>query len=209
MKRHVLPIAGALAVLTLTAPCEVLAGERSRIPEDRPGPAAYMRLETAGEMGFTDLEWVAIPVYRQIDLIPDDFNLLLFFDNATQERREYAQSVPLYVQGFVIRNPQPLVLYFEDKPDEPTPILFVSWGEFQEETDDGEIYIDELLCMESLQVGMADFYMEEIMLGWTHRIVTSGVIVDGELAGTEFFATYAHGAATRVPKVESHITFGD
>jgi hypothetical protein len=214
MTHRILTLVAALLLSTLVTPVASPAGERFLIPEERLGPPAYMRLETADETGFTDQVWVAIPVYRYEDDddsggIPPDFNLLEFLDNATPERAAYARTIDLQVQGFVVRNPQPLVFYFEDIPGKGVPVLFVTWDEFQAETDDGEIFIDELLAMKSLQVGMADFYMEELYIGWTHRIVTSGVVVEGTLAGMEFFATYAHGAATQVPKIVANITFAE
>jgi hypothetical protein len=206
MKRLVSRI--ALAALALA--CIVVADERLLFPEDFAGPPAYMRLETAGPLGITDLEWVAIPVYREISGIPLDFNLLDFLDNATPARAAYARSVPLLVEGFVIREgtppPPPHTQHYEDRASVDMPILFVSWDELQGEVADGDLYIDELLSMESLQVGIADFYVEHIRTAWTHSIVTSGEIVDGDLEGADFHVSWAHGAATQVPGVVTHIT---
>jgi len=205
-------MASRITLAALALACIAGAGERLLFPEDFPGPPVYMRLETTGPLGVTDLEWVAIPVYRRIDGIPSDFNLLDFLDNATPARAAYARSVPLLVHGFVIQEgtppPPPHTQHYEDRPGVEMPILFVAWDELQEEVEDGELYIDELLSMASLQVGIADFYMEHIRTAWTHRIITSGVIVDGYLAGADFHVSWAHGAATHVPDVETHITIG-
>ena len=208
MKRPV----SRIALAALAFACLAVADERLRFPEDFPGPPAYMRLETTGPLGITDLDWVAIPVYRRIDGIPADFNLLDFLDNATPARTAYARSVPLLVHGFVIQEgtppPPPHTQHYENRPDVDMPILFVRYDELQGEVADGELYIDELLAMDSLQVGVADSYLEHIRTAWTHCIVTSGVIVDGDFAGADFQVSWAHGAATEVPGVETHIRIG-
>lgn len=213
MKRHVLPIVLAVAAIGLTVPGIVHAADRLLFPEDFPGLPAYMAEIPQDALGFTNGEWACIPVYRQIAGIPTDFNLLNSLDNATPARRIYAQNVPLYVQGFVIRDAPPpdppQTLYIEDTPGILMPILFVRCNELQKEIADGKLYIDELLAMDSLRVGIAEVYMEEIQVidgapVPSHRRVAFGALLDG----TPFLATYDHGAADKVPKVQVRIEFG-
>ena len=186
-----------------------VAADLLLFPEDYPGLPAYLALPE-NDLGFTDGEWACIPVYRSLDGIPPDFNLLDYLDNATPEHVAYAHSVPLHVHGFEIRdNPPPgppQTLYMEELPE--MPVLFVRWDELLEEIADDEIYIDELCAMKTLRVGIAEQYMEEIQtLGGavvsSHRRVTFGELEDG----TPFLATYSHGSAYDVPKVQVQIDF--
>ena len=215
MRRRVLWACGAgvpwfvVALAVVLSAGDTFAAERELFPEDFPGIPAYARLETADETGFTDLEWVVIPFYRDPAGVPKKFNMLDLMDNATLEDRAYAWSVPLYIEGFVIREEPrpslPKVFYAEGLPG--MPVWFVRWDEFSAAARDGELTIREILRMDSLVFGIADFYMEEIQSGLgdnaSHRIVTSGVLEDG----TEFWAHYAHGSATNVPGVEVGIQF--
>jgi len=194
-----------LAVVQVTEPAT--ASDRLLFPEDFPGLPAYLALPE-NDLGFTDGEWACIPVYRELSGVPGDFNLLDGLDNATPARVAYAQSVPLHVQGFVIRdNPPPSppqTLYIEDVPG--MPILFVRWDELQLEIADGKIFIDELLSMNSLIIGQATMYMEEIqVLGGavvsSHRRVTFGELE----GGGSFLCTYSHGSAYDVPKAQVQI----
>jgi hypothetical protein len=198
----------SIAVAVLVA-SSAFAAERELFPEDFPGIPAYARLETADETGFTDLEWVVIPFYRDPAGVPRKFNMLDLMDNATPENRAYAWSVPLQVEGFVIRDEPrpslPKVFYAEGLPG--MPVWFVRWEEFSESAADGTLTIREILRMDSLVFGIADFYMEEIQSGLgdnaSHRIVTSGILEDGSL----FWAHYAHGSASNVPGVQVDIQF--
>ena len=56
------------------------AADRVEFPKDQPVVPVYARFETVNETGFTNGEWVCIPFYRHPDCVPDDFNLLDFFD---------------------------------------------------------------------------------------------------------------------------------
>ncbi len=198
-----------LALAAVLPAGTTLAAERELFPEDFPGIPAYARLETADETGFTDLEWVVIPFYRDPAGVPKKFNMLDLMDNATPEDRAYAWSVPLYVEGFVIREEPrpslPKVFYAEGLPG--MPVWFVRWDEFAAAAADGALTIREISRMDSLVFGVADFYMEEIQSGLgdnaSHRIVTSGILENGIF----FWAHYAHGSAINVPGVQVDIHF--
>lgn len=211
MRAH--PKWSLLLILAVALPC--LAGESAKnlIPEDEPGPPAYMRLEVSGPRGITDLTWVAIPVYRDLDGIPKDFNLLDFLDVSTPARRAHAWSVPLRVRGYTIRSADtpfpgpPVLLRLENRTDTDMSILFVSWEEFREEVeDDHAIYIDELLAMDSLMVGVADEYTETTRSNpLQHEIDTFGTVTAGQLTGSTFRVHYSLGAES--PFTVTRISF--
>lgn len=196
-------LAALAAVLAL--PFGAFAADRLLF-DDFGGPPVYTGLSTTEDVAMTDLEWLAIPIYREIEGIPEDFNLINLLDNATPERIALARSVPLLIQGFVVREGSEIIeVYFENRPDQPTPFLFVTWEEFQEEVaDDGAIYIDELLAMDTLQVAEADLYTETQRPA-SHVMEASGKVTSGALAGSSFHVHYSHGAQGEF--VEAHITF--
>jgi hypothetical protein len=206
--RRFMPKALILGLFLCALPCVGLAAEFFSIPDDLPGPPMYLQLAPRFIGPDSTPEWIAIPVYREISGIPLDFNLLDEFDAATAERRAYAQSVSLQIQGFVIRDAPPpsapLVQEYEDRAEAPTPVLFVHGDEWDEETADGVIYIDELLACDSLQFGLADFYTETVHTVH-HVIEASGVVAWGAKAGASFRVHYAHGAHAQF--AELHVTF--
>lgn len=190
------------AGVTLTIqPFLARAAERIEFERYGNGPPIYMRLETTGEYGFHDDGWTCIPIYRDLDKVPEDFNLLLVLD----PKPARARSAELFLDGFVITEGGPPKLqHYEDRADIGVPILFVDTAALQTAGNDGEIDIDELLAL-PLMWGIADIYTEQVFTGWQHMIDAAGFLEDG----TPFVAGYAHGAATVVPLVETHILFGD
>ena len=195
-----------LFVFALVLALPALAADRFLFPGETLGPPIYTGLSTVEDVAMTDLEWLAIPIYREIDGIPLDFNLIDFSDDATPERIALARSVPMLIQGFVVRDGGVIKnVYFENQPGKSTPFLFVRWEEFQEEVaGDGAIFIDELLAMDSLQIGEAHIY-KEVQKPGAHMLSASGVVTSGTLAGSSFLVHYSHGAHALF--VETHITF--
>ncbi len=180
------------ALLAVAAAPLAEANERWEFPGDFPGIPAYARLEPV-DNGFHDGTWAAIPFYRDPFEIRTDFNLMLFTD------RWAALDATLLIEGFVIRDlppPSPPKKFFaQGLPD--MPVWFVRWDELSEAMfDDYHLTILDILAMESLVRGWADFYHEEIKTAGrdnpsSHRIVTSGVLEDGR----EFWASFYHGNA--------------
>ena len=187
------------------------AADRTLFPEEQPVVPAYARFETVSALGFTDRQWFVIPFYRDPACVPRNFNLLDFFD--APRAWECDDVIPPYIEGFAIRSQPPPAPpeHFFARGLEGMPVWFVAFDELQEVADKnrGTITIRDLEKMDSLRMGVAEHYMEEIQTDAnpvsTHRIVTWGELLDG----TPFLATYNHGSATDVPKSQSHIVFGD
>jgi hypothetical protein len=183
-------LVAALLAATITPLAQ--ANDRLEFPADFPGIPAYARLEPV-ENGFHDGVWAAIPFYREPSQIRTDFNLMSFMD------RWAALDATLLIEGFVIRDlpaPSPPKKFFaQGLPG--MPVWFVRWDELSEAMfDDYHLTIVDILAMESLVMGWADFYHEEIKSGGrdnpsSHRIITCGVLEDGR----DFWAHFVHGNA--------------
>jgi hypothetical protein len=198
MKRQLICLLGFVGVMMTTLPAS--AAERVEFERFGNGPPIYTRLETTGEFGFHDGGWTCIPIIRDPNNIPKNFNLLLVLD----PDRVRARSVELMVDGFAITKGGPAKLqHYEDRDDIGVPILFVRTDELQA-IDDGDIFIEELFELTHVW-GVAEIYTEQVYTGWQHMISAHGFLEDG----TPFIASYAHGAGAVVPKVEAHIIFGN
>lgn len=180
-------------------------------PEEQAVVPAYARFETVSDLGFTDGQWFVIPFYRDPVCVPNNFNLLDFFD--APRAWECDDIIPPYIEGFAIRS-QPLPAppeHFFASGLPGMPVWFVSFAELEQvaEKNRGKITIRDLQKMESLRSGVAEFYVEEIQTAVnpvsSHRIETSGELLDG----TPFLATYSHGSAEDVPKIQAHIVFDE
>jgi hypothetical protein len=111
-------------------------------------------------------QWAAIPFYRDPSTVPQDFNLLNFFDF-----RLWTGEVvsPLRVEGFEIWDvfpppPAPPVtgpLAVKTNGLGAMPIWFVSWPELKQAVADGRLTVPDLTSMQ-LQKGTADFYTENL-----------------------------------------------
>jgi hypothetical protein len=179
-------------------------------PEEGPVVPAYARFESVSELGFTDQKWFVIPFYRDPLCVPEDFNLLNFFDRP----RAWAcdDIIPPYIEGFAIRTQPPPAppehFYANGLPG--MPVWFIDWEELQEvyNANNGVVTIGDLEAIEPRLEGVADFYVEEIQTGVnpisSHRIITYGELNDGR----SFIATYSHGSAEDVPKSQTNIFVG-
>lgn len=204
-------LAGLALVWVTASSLTASAAERFLIPQEQPVVPAYARFTTVSELGFTDRLWFVIPFYRDPACVPRNFNLLEFFDRP--RAWECDEEMPPYIEGFVIRSEPPPAPpeVFSVTGVEGMPVWFVGFEELQQvaEKHDGKITIRDLEKMDTIRVGVAEFYMEEIQTDAnpvsTHRIVTWGALLDG----TPFLATYDHGSSTDVPKIQAHIVFDE
>jgi hypothetical protein len=154
--------------------------------QDFPGPPRYasgqgIQLGSLGGIR-TDGEWVAIEFVRELDCVPDDYNLL-----------SGAPDIPL-----VFACPSTIEGYgwFRDPSDLTTPPVkswhnglgavptyFARLSEYETAIMDGELTIDEFNGLSSLVIGYASFHREVIQFPLNGRTGTHSVASRGELVG--------------------------
>jgi hypothetical protein len=162
------------------------AAVRIEIPEQGPGVPAYARIE-AGRV-IQDGAWAAIVFYRLPERVPQDFNLLLFFDPPR------AFGCALTVRGFEIwkNGPPPLSadlgpIQTESRGLGAVPIWFVMWSELQGAIADGRLTVPELWTIPSLHIGSAGFYREGLRPAGVAQRSSLQIVAHGLLAnGTSF-----------------------
>jgi hypothetical protein len=161
------------------------AAFRVRIPEDGE-PFAYTSPAGPGfEPGVIhDGEWAAIPFYRSPECVPLDFNLFDWFD-------PNAADCPLLVDGFAVFNGEDFPAVTQLSGDE-VPIWFFNWSELQGVMADGELYIGELEGLDSLRIGTATKYEEQLHFGGPHRVPHTAISAKGTLEdGSSFHMVVA------------------
>lgn len=121
-----------------------------------PGPPLYARVgDPAGPQVYHDGEWAAIVFYRDLDCVPDDFDLLQFF--AFQ-----SLGCQLTVSGFSIWE----VEIFSAPPKvveasgSAVPIWFVPVDVIEGAVADGVLTLGELRGLEGAVLGHADRFQE-------------------------------------------------
>ena len=137
----------------------------------------YARIEA------TDGNLVAAVFYRPPECIPDDFNLLVFFDpeHAWDCQAPTTEGFMVWKNGPEV-DPGPYLSVLKGRG--AVPIWFVSLPDFEDAAADGELTIGELASLPSLQVGYASFYQEtlrpyEVAVTTTVLVEAHGTLVDG------------------------------
>jgi hypothetical protein len=154
------------------------------------GPPFYARIGY-GEV-YTDGVWAAIAFYRNPDCVPEDFNLLEFFNPAAFDCESYVAGFEIWKNGPEV-DPTPIQSRLNNIA--PMPIWFVSWTELQAAIADNELTINELAGLESLLVGWATSFKETLHAypGSQQSMIStvaSGLLEDGrtfsyQATGTE------------------------
>jgi hypothetical protein len=155
---------GVLILIAAVAPAPIAAaGDRLVMTEwpsaDDPGMPFYARVEPLPPHIFNDGKWAAIVFYRDTACVPQDFNLITFFDFG-------AFSCPHTVHGYSLWHGSP----FNGAPKKvnitgngAVPVWFVPWEAVKDEARaDGNLTIAGLEQIEGLRIGYADLYHEEL-----------------------------------------------
>lgn len=159
----------ALAV-TVIGPA-AYADVTQTFPGESPGHPAYARTLPASVI-HTD-QWAAVPFYRLPTSVPEDFNLLQFFDVP----RSF--GCPLTVSGrLVTESPEALPKVVVTRGRD-IPVWFASWPEVQAAMSDGVLTIEELSALGSLVVGTADLYQELLRPNELVVVNARGTLADG------------------------------
>jgi hypothetical protein len=150
----------------------------------------YARIEA------TDGNLVAAVFYRPPECIPNDFNLLDFFDpvNAWDCQAPTTEGFMVWKNGPEV-DPGPYLSVLKGRG--AVPIWFVSLPDFEDAAADGELTIGELASLPSLQVGYASFYQEtlrpyEVAVTTTVLVEARGTLIDGRAFKLHFNATEAN-----------------
>jgi hypothetical protein len=155
LNRWSLIVAIALILLLITTQTAL-----ANVKFDNGGEVPYYARISQGEY-FGDGEWVAIVFYRPPSCVPDDFNLLDFFDFANVWGCQ-----PTTTDGFEIWKNGPSTdlapIQQELHGKGAVPVWFVSMEELQEAIEDDVLTIDELAALPSLKIGSASFYHETL-----------------------------------------------
>lgn len=174
--RRALLLLVVVALLLLVASS---AYAKIRTPEGGDLPY-YARIQD-GEV-FHNGEWAAIVFYRPPECVPDDFDLLLFYDFGAVD------CGPPTTDGFII--------WYGEPGDTPpiqiklrglgaVPVWFVSWPELEAAIADDTLTMAELEGMSSLVTGSASFYTETLHPTGVVKVpminyVAHGLLEDGQ-----------------------------
>jgi hypothetical protein len=134
----------------------------------------YARTDRA----YHDDEWAVIVFYRPPECVPDDFNLLQFFDvpGAFFCGPPTASGWDIWENGPGV-DPAPIKSQLEGLG--AVPVWLVSWPELEMAAQDGVLTMAELEGLSSLVRGQAAFYNESLLIGRKLTIVANGVLEDG------------------------------
>lgn len=127
----------------------------------------------------TDGTWVGIVFFRPPSCIPDEFNLLAYFDFTAFDCQ------PATMDGFDIWGDleDPAPLYQVLKGLGAVPVWFVSLAEYQDAKEDGILTIGELEGMDSLRIGVGsdvNVVFHTALSNTHHAVITaSGALDDG------------------------------
>jgi hypothetical protein len=141
---------------------------------------------------FHNNDWAVIPFYRPPTCIPEEFNLLDFFDfaSAFSCNPQTVEVATIWRNGPGI-DPAPIMAKSRGLGE--VPVWFVSWTDLQAAIADGELTIGELGALESLMVGTASFYSETLRPGEAAQVPFITFVASGELEDGRSF----HVQATR------------
>lgn len=166
--------------------------------------SASVRIETGGQLPYysraepgvvlADGDLAMVYFYRPISCIPEDFNLLDFFDIAAFECN------PPTVDGYEVWENGPGIDIAPDlvalRGNGAVPVWFVDTDSYVTAIADGHLTIGELQALEPL-VGTATRFSERL-----EPFVQLVVRMSGELDDGRTFSAFAHevaaGAVTRI-----------
>jgi hypothetical protein len=162
-----------------------------------PGAYAKIRTEGGGDVPFyarlesedtlhTD-EWAPIVFYRPPECVPDDFNLLDFYDWPDDLGPGAFGCTSPTTDGFMIWDGEPGLsppIQIKLNGLGAVPVWFVAWPELQAAMEDGELTMADLEAMHSLMIGLASIYTETLHPTGVVKVpminyVASGTLDDG------------------------------
>ena len=178
----------ALVVLAIVGLLLVVApGAYAKIRTEGGGDVPFYARIQHGEAYHTD-EWAAIVFYRPPECVPDDFNLLDFYDFGASDCK------PPTTDGFIIWSGEPWIsapIQMQLHGLGAVPVWFVSWPELQGAIADDSLTVPELEGMPSLMIGSASFYKETLHPTGGAQVPMINFVADGSLEGGQSFRVHA------------------
>jgi hypothetical protein len=176
---------GALVLVVIAG--VVWADVRLSVPGDIE-PLAY--LSPAGP-GFDpgviqDGTWAAVPFYRSPECVPEDFNLMDWFDADLDPA-----DCPMVVEGFAIISDSEGFPKSSQVSGDEVPVWFFEWSELEEAMGDGVLTIGEMESLPSLIKGTASMYEEELHFTPPHEVGHTSVAAHGTLEDGRSFKVLA------------------
>ena len=157
----------------------------------------YARIER-GEIYHTD-EWAAIVFYRPPECVPDDFDLLDFYDFSAFD------CAPPTTDGFFIWSGEPWLsapIQIHLHGLGAVPVWFVSWPELQDAIADDSLTMPELEGMPSLLTGSASFYKETLHPTGGAQIPMINFVAHGSLESGQSFKVHVTLVTVSVTHVQ-------
>jgi hypothetical protein len=180
---------GGAMLLTLAGGASAAAQVNVQVPAEAPGVPAYTRTDLmTGQFLFHTEEWAAIVFYREPSCVPDDFNLLAFYDFTLVGDPPLLRPFlcPMTVSGREIwQNGPPVDLgpRQSNLNGVKVPVWFVSWPDLQLAIADGVLTMAELESLNPLRGVAATFHETLHPAGVANRavltITASGLLPDG------------------------------
>lgn len=148
-----------VAALLTIAGASTLAGARFHVPDEDPWAPIYARFLYPDETP----QWVVLYLYRERSCVPDDFNLLAFFDLTFA-----AWDCPMLLTGTVVYDNAddfanfmaPRHASLRNVHGVGVPVLFVPIADWMDATQDGVLTLNEAEAIPNALQGVADFHKE-------------------------------------------------
>ena len=195
MFRRALVVLAIVGLLLVVAP-----GAYAKIRTEGGGDVPFYARIERGEAYHTD-EWAAIVFYRSPECVPDDFNLLDFYDFGASDCK------PPTTDGFIIWSGEPWIsapIQMQLHGLGAVPVWFVSWPELQGAIEDDSLTVPELEGMPSLMIGSASFYKETLHPTGGAQVPMINFVAGGSLEGGQSFRVHA----TLVTVGVTHVQIG-
>jgi len=164
-------VAPLVALLLLSSAAN--AADRLLIPEQMGLP-----FYTKGLGHTDDGTWVVTAFYRPLEWVPENGDLYALDFSIDP-------NCPLFVEGFAIFDQgAPVQLELRNVPGARLPICFAAGTDFLKAFNNGSVSLRELMRMDSLVIGWADFYHEILQPmdasgKAVSNVVASGLLEDG------------------------------
>jgi hypothetical protein len=145
----------------------------------------YARI-VEGEI-INDGEWAVIIFYHPPDCVPDNFNLLVFFDYS-------AVTCDPTTDGFTIWSGEPWVsapIQMKLQQAGLVPVWFVKLNIIEAAVEDGILNMPELETLPTLVRGSADLYTETLHPSEAVKVPMINYVAQGHLEDGQSFYVYA------------------